>query len=384
MKANREIGLVVVGSEILDGHIHELNGAYLGRICQNLGFRLSRVVIVGDNEVTIAREVRRLAAELRIIVICGGTGHTADDVTHRALAHMTHCPLVSTRRTEKLARDNYMRLGRTHAYVTEAAVIPKGATPFGNSVGTSLIYKLRWRATSLLVLPGVPVEFRVAIQEHLKELISVQETGMFRSVVIRTRFVSEELIWNTLVPELWPALSDYGQVSSLPDIAAVDIRIRLAVTSLQSYREVRRNILARVRATKLWPHVWATTDETLESILCRLLAAQKKSVYLRWDAHLATSLGSLLGSCSRNHERLTARLEGSSTSVDKLPKSGLRISIKMTSPDSRPRIQAQMRDRAGRLLRQANSPIFRRRDMRRANKLALFCLFDLLTSSPKP
>jgi len=77
---------VIVGDEILAGHVHDANTYFIAGRLAELGHRMRRAVVVADDPEAIANEVRRARAEASIVFVCGGLGTTHDDRTMEGVA----------------------------------------------------------------------------------------------------------------------------------------------------------------------------------------------------------------------------------------------------------------------------------------------------------
>lgn len=63
-----------------------MNVVYLSRELRSLGWRVNRVVFVGDDATTISEEVHSLSASHAAVFTAGGVGPTVDDVTMEGIA----------------------------------------------------------------------------------------------------------------------------------------------------------------------------------------------------------------------------------------------------------------------------------------------------------
>jgi nicotinamide-nucleotide amidase len=73
--------ILTVGDEILIGQIVNTNASYLSEKLYSRGFKIVKVVTVGDNEKDLLNELRDSLAEVDITIITGGLGPTHDDIT---------------------------------------------------------------------------------------------------------------------------------------------------------------------------------------------------------------------------------------------------------------------------------------------------------------
>src|SRR6185503_4326098 len=78
--------VVAVGTELLGVDRLDTNSLYLARVFETYGVDLRRKVVLGDSVDDVAAELARLAGEVDLVVVSGGLGPTADDVTREASA----------------------------------------------------------------------------------------------------------------------------------------------------------------------------------------------------------------------------------------------------------------------------------------------------------
>src|SRR4051794_38616259 len=91
---HRTAAIVSSGDEILLGQTLDTNSRWLsGRLVER-GVLPVEHVSVPDDADALAGALRRLAAAVDLIVITGGLGPTADDLTRQALADALSEPLV--------------------------------------------------------------------------------------------------------------------------------------------------------------------------------------------------------------------------------------------------------------------------------------------------
>lgn len=78
--------LLIIGDEILSAKVEDINTKFLCSELRAIGWRVSKVVIVRDDQNCIANEVKRLSDEHDIVLTSGGLGPTVDDVTMASIA----------------------------------------------------------------------------------------------------------------------------------------------------------------------------------------------------------------------------------------------------------------------------------------------------------
>lgn len=88
------VGLVIVGDEILSGKRQDKHLPEVVSLLARRGIELAWAHVVGDDEVAIARLLKRAGEDGDVVLCCGGIGATPDDVTRQAAARAAGRDLV--------------------------------------------------------------------------------------------------------------------------------------------------------------------------------------------------------------------------------------------------------------------------------------------------
>src|SRR3954453_4787195 len=78
--------ILAVGSELLGADRLDTNSLRLTGLLARYGVELRRKAVIGDSEEEIASELRALLPRVDLVLVTGGLGPTADDVTREAVA----------------------------------------------------------------------------------------------------------------------------------------------------------------------------------------------------------------------------------------------------------------------------------------------------------
>jgi nicotinamide-nucleotide amidase len=164
----RAAAFVAVGSELLRAGKPETNSVRIAELLRPCGFRLVEKRCVEDDAAAIAAALLELSLRAALVVVSGGLGPTADDVTREGAAEALARPLV--RRPELVAAlaERYRSLGREMPEVAaRMADILEGAEVLRNPRGTAPGQLLTAGDTTFVLLPGVPWELEEIFARHL-------------------------------------------------------------------------------------------------------------------------------------------------------------------------------------------------------------------------
>jgi len=153
--------IISVGDELVAGLTEDTNAAYLARRLGELGIEVAAHHTVGDDRRAIAAAIASAAAGADLVLVSGGLGPTADDLTRQALADATGCELTLDSRRLADIEEFFARRGRTMQPANRIqAMVPAGAESLPNAMGTAPGIAARLGNASVVALPGVPHEMQ--------------------------------------------------------------------------------------------------------------------------------------------------------------------------------------------------------------------------------
>jgi hypothetical protein len=210
-------------------------------------------------------------------------------------------------------------------------------------------------------------------------------------MIVRTRYISEEDIWDRLAPRLWTQLARYGTVSSLPMIAGVDILVSFRARTAAQRTRVCAQVTTAMRNSKIWPHVWAVDNRSLEERIARQLARLPAGFSVFCDASLTSCLAAVVSRHSAillqpgkvltlASGSLHCRTKARANKPHRV-RSGYRIHLKFRQRGGRARIHASLETASAKRL-DSWSPFFFPRDDARRQRMALHSLFAILSPNP--
>jgi len=198
------IELIAVGNELLEGDVQDTNTHWLCQQLTGLGGRVSRAVMIEDDNEAIAREIRgAIERRAALIITTGGLGPTADDHTLQGVAFALGRETEENPQALAMLRTRYEALHRA-AHVGDTgltparrkmACLPAGSEAVANPVGTAPAALIRLPHTVIVSLPGVPVEMKAIFQTSLaplwKELF---KNGAYHQRIMVTECREEALL----------------------------------------------------------------------------------------------------------------------------------------------------------------------------------------------
>ena len=180
--------LAAIGDELLSGARTEKNALFLARHLHNKGVQVLRIEEVSDEESEILSLLTRWIGKTELLVISGGLGPTHDDKTRLAIAHYLDCGLIPNDsmydRVVDRVRDDSRRLAYTEKCRTPQAFIPEKAEAVYNPAGFALGIRFERDGTTIIALPGVPMEYEAMTRQELPEIFAPDSEHCWASVII--------------------------------------------------------------------------------------------------------------------------------------------------------------------------------------------------------
>ena len=127
------IGLIIVGDEILSGQRQDKHLPKIIELLRARGLELAWARLVGDDEADIAEALSWARARGDVVLSCGGIGATPDDRTRQAAARAFGVPVERHAQAEALIIEQYgASVARPHRVLM--ADFPRGAGLIPNPV----------------------------------------------------------------------------------------------------------------------------------------------------------------------------------------------------------------------------------------------------------
>ena len=262
-----------VGSELLLGDLTDTNATWLSRRLTEHGVEVVHHLAVGDDLDRLALSLRWLAGQVELVLIGGGLGPTADDLTREAVAAALGVELDHHPELEEEIAARFAAMGRRMPVQnTKQARIPRGAVPIP-PVGTAPGFHLTMGApqrTRIAALPGVPWELHELFDAAVVPLL----TELTGGGVTLTRILHVVGRGESDVAEIVEPLLEQVEGTVLSFLAkSHEIQVRLTVSGPDRDQVLAASepLVGEVRAA-LDGAVVGVDDEDLETVVVRLLA----------------------------------------------------------------------------------------------------------------
>ncbi|MFG0260256.1 MAG: CinA family nicotinamide mononucleotide deamidase-related protein [Phycisphaerales bacterium JB041] len=222
-RAHRRAVIVSIGDELVLGQSLDTNSRWLSERLLARGVRPVRHVTVDDEIGVIAEEIERGARDADLVLVTGGLGPTADDLTREGLARAMRESLVedagALAEVESWYAGRGMVMPRTNRV---QAMRPEGARCLSNANGTAPGLAGSVAGVDVFCLPGPPREMMPMFAESV-------EPDLRPDRLVLTRLVRTMGLGESRVAELLGGAMDRSRnpvVGTTASAGVVTVRMR--------------------------------------------------------------------------------------------------------------------------------------------------------------
>lgn len=190
--------ICLTGSELTRGETRDANGSFLATELTMLGVEVEELRLLPDDESRLETAFRELSERFDILIISGGLGPTADDLTIGALARALGREISSDEAAHENMRLKALKKVRSETEIPanfyKQAEVVEGALVLQNPVGLAPASVVRTERSLVAALPGVPYELRAIFTESLAEEIT-RQFKLSPPRILRARLMGRPESW---------------------------------------------------------------------------------------------------------------------------------------------------------------------------------------------
>lgn len=283
--------ILSIGDELVLGQTVDTNSAWLSAQLAAVGCAVSAHVTVPDDQAAIEEAIRGAVTRCDRLIVSGGLGPTADDLTRQALAAVMNQPLEMN--AEWLAELEKFFAARNRPMPESnkiQAMIPRGARMVFNTAGTAAGIEATVGNCRVLVVPGVPKEMKIMVERNLLAGLRNQAGG----AAILSRTLHTFGLGESAVAEMLGDLMRRGRnpsVGTTVSNGVVSLRVNSRFESRERAGEELEKTVAACRAA-LGALIYGEDDEPLQAVVGELL---KRATGSPTVATAESCTGGLLG-----------------------------------------------------------------------------------------
>src|ERR1700694_4112937 len=218
--------IITIGDELLIGQTIDTNSAFIGQELNRIGIWVKRRVAVGDLRAEILEALEEQSHVAQRVIIPGGLGPTADDITKPTLCAYFGTQLIVNEEALQNVKDIFQKLNRpmTGRNLSQAEV-PGNCTVLPNARGTAPGMWFEKDGVIYVSLPGVPHEMKGFMQQSV--IPRLQEKLLLPGGVHRTLLtagVGESTLADTIA-DFEKDLPPHIKLAYLPAYGLVRLRL---------------------------------------------------------------------------------------------------------------------------------------------------------------
>lgn len=289
--------IITIGDELLIGQVIDTNSAWMAQQLNKAGIQVKRRIAVGDSASDIREALDEERVHADIILITGGLGPTADDITKPLLCEYFNGTMIVNK--EALENVNYLFEKVFKREITERnikqAEVPDNCKVILNKRGSAPGMWFEKDGKVIVAMPGVPYEMKGMMEDDVIPLLCKKFS--FPYITHRTLLtfgVGESVIADRIL-DFEAALPASIKIAYLPNYGMV--RLRLTTTGIDKIKvddEIDKYFSEL--QTYVSDYLVTTEDESLEIVVGKLLLKQNKTMSTAesctggYIAHLLTNL----------------------------------------------------------------------------------------------
>ncbi len=270
--------VITIGDELLIGQVIDTNSAFIAAELNKIGVWMRHRVAVGDQWDDIWEALDDSARVSDIILITGGLGPTADDITKPLLNSYFGGKMVVDEQTLQHVKNIFQSTNRPLLESNyKQAEVPDVCKVIPNKNGTAPGMLFGKNGKIFVSMPGVPHEMQAIMQEYVIPLIREKyELPVIFHKTLTTLGIGESFLSERL-KDFEAALPNNIKLAYLPNVRSV--RLRLTATGedaaetqclLDTQFENLRHTIKDVVVT--------LDDKTLDQTVAELLKQRNKTL----------------------------------------------------------------------------------------------------------
>jgi len=289
--------IITIGDELLIGQTIDTNSAWMAKELNKLGIWVKRRVAVGDVWDEIWNTLDEESRQSQIILITGGLGPTADDITKPLLCSYFGGKMV----VDKGALENviaifekYIKRPMLDTNLKQAEV-PDVCTVIQNGRGTAPGMWFEKDGKVFVSMPGVPHEMQHMMSEYvLKKLPAMFSLPAVVHRTLVTAGIGESYLADQ-IKDFESALPLHIKLAYLPNFGMVKLRLTATGINEAEITAEADQLFVQLQ-NQLQDVMVINDDKTLEEVIGLLLTKNERTVTTAesctggYIAHLLTSI----------------------------------------------------------------------------------------------
>jgi nicotinamide-nucleotide amidase len=271
--------IITIGDELLIGQVIDTNSAFIAQALNKIGVAVVNRIAVGDDAEAIKDALDAAAVKNKIVIITGGLGPTADDITKPLLNNyfggklVVHEPSLAhiTYIFEEIHKRPMIDRNRKQAEV------PNVCEVLFNEKGTAPGMLFKKNGVFFFSLPGVPHEMKWLTETHVVPIIQKNFSSNFIGHrTLLTAGIGESFLAELIAP-FEQALPSEIKLAYLPNFGMVRLRLTGSNSDEQILNKTLNSLFESLKKAVV-DYLVIDADEPMEVVVGNLLKAKNHTV----------------------------------------------------------------------------------------------------------
>ena len=271
--------IITIGDELLIGQVIDTNSAFIAQSLNHIGIVVKSRIAVGDDKEAIENALNKAISENQIVILTGGLGPTADDITKPLLNAFFNGKMVMHEPTLKHIEYIFEKVHKRPMIDRnrKQAEVPDTCEVLFNETGTAPGMLFKKDGCFIFSLPGVPHEMKWLTENKVIPLLKTSFVSHFvQHRTLLTAGIGESFLAE-LILDFENAIPSFIKLAYLPNYGMV----RLRLTGTGSDGVVLDKILDEqfeLLKIKVADYLVTDQDDTMEVVVGKLLKAKHQTV----------------------------------------------------------------------------------------------------------
>ena len=289
--------IITIGDELLIGQVIDTNSAWIAQELNKIGVPVKHRIAVGDVYEDIRNALDEESKQADIILLTGGLGPTADDITKPLLCEYFGGKMIMHQPTLDYITDLFENVLKRPVIERnmKQAEVPDVCTVLKNERGTAPGMLFEKDNKVFIALPGVPHEMKWIMSNHALNIITQKfNTGFIEHRTLLTAGIGESFLAE-MIKDFEAIIPSHIKLAYLPNYGMV--RLRLTGFSNDKNKLIEE-IDALFATLKNLVQAYLVIDEDIpmEAVIGRILKERNETISTAesctggYIAHLLTSV----------------------------------------------------------------------------------------------
>ena len=272
-------GIITIGDELLIGQVIDTNSSWMAQQLNQAGILVNSRMAVGDNREAIWKALDQMIEENDLVLITGGLGPTADDITKPLLCDYFGGKMTMHQETLDHVTNIFEHILKRPMIErnTLQAMVPDVCTVLKNEKGTAPGMLFEKNNTKIIAMPGVPHEMKWIMLNHvLPNIPEWFNTGYIVHKTLLTAGIGESFLAEK-IKDIEESLPEYIKLAYLPNYGMVRLRLSAWGSDKIALEKDLDNYFNQLK-TKASLYLVTDQDETMEQVIGRLLTSRNQTL----------------------------------------------------------------------------------------------------------